>query len=105
MINVASKNSTIACICCLANVFTEQLPSNERKDTQTDTQAVGRDYGVLCWDGFVCHDIHIIVHKDGSDIQKSIAGLTDSQQGDLISLHLFFKITEKANKTKMLGID
>jgi hypothetical protein len=42
----------------------------------------------------------IIVHKDGSGIQKSIGGLTDRQQGDLISLPLFFKIRKIGKKLR-----
>jgi hypothetical protein len=41
--NDASNNSSIvACIRCSGNVFTEPLPSNEMRDTHTDTQTDGR---------------------------------------------------------------
>jgi hypothetical protein len=39
----ASSSSIVACIRCRGNVFTEPLPSKERKDTHTDTQTDGRD--------------------------------------------------------------
>jgi hypothetical protein len=36
-------SSIVACVRCPGNVFTEQLPSNERRDTYTGTQSDGRD--------------------------------------------------------------
>jgi hypothetical protein len=41
-------------ICCRSNVFTEPLPSNERRDTHTLT---GGRFEVRRWDGLKCHDI------------------------------------------------
>jgi hypothetical protein len=37
--------SIVACICCLGNVFTESLPSNGRRDTQTQ-RLMGEIYEV-----------------------------------------------------------
>jgi hypothetical protein len=42
--NDESSNSSIAAyILCLGKVFTEPLPSNDRRGTHTDTQTDGRD--------------------------------------------------------------
>jgi hypothetical protein len=49
--NEASNySSVVACIRCGVNVFTEPLPSNDRRDTHTDT---GR------WEGFMKHAVEM----------------------------------------------
>jgi hypothetical protein len=59
----ASNNSFIvSCIYCRGSVFTEPLPSNDRRDTHTDINMEG-----ICevrhWDGLRCHDVHTKFHK------------------------------------------
>jgi hypothetical protein len=39
----ANNSSIVACIRCRGNVFTEPLPSNDRRDTLKDTQTDGTD--------------------------------------------------------------
>jgi hypothetical protein len=52
------------CIRCRGNVFTEQLPGNDRGIHIKTHRLIGGIYEVRHWDGLRCHDIHTKFHKD-----------------------------------------
>jgi hypothetical protein len=41
--DASNISSIVACIPCRGNAFTEPLPSNDRRDTNTNSQTDGRD--------------------------------------------------------------
>jgi hypothetical protein len=56
-------NSSVVCIYCRWNMFTEPLPCSEKRDTSTG-RLMGGIYEVRRWDVFRCCDIHTKFHKD-----------------------------------------
>jgi hypothetical protein len=71
--------------------FTESLPSNDRRDTQTP-RLMGRTYEVCCWDWHRCHDTHTKFHKNLFRHSKVNRGnpQTQRQHGYHTSLLSFF---------------
>jgi hypothetical protein len=52
--NDALKSSSIVvCIRCRGKPFTEKLPSNDRRDTHTDTETDGKEYAVEMGSGSI----------------------------------------------------
>jgi hypothetical protein len=72
--------------CC--NVFTEPLPSND-----TDTQTGGRDLWSTALRWARCHDVYTKFNKNCLSYSK-VDGARDTQNGDRISLYLFFQNKE-----------
>jgi hypothetical protein len=88
------------CLAMKAEIhFTEPLPSNDRRDTQTH-KLNGRSCETRRWDVLRFHDIIRSFIKISSGIQKLIRGdiQTDRQHGDRISLFLFFQNKESRLK-------
>jgi hypothetical protein len=79
--------------------FTEPLPSNDRRDTQTP-RLMGGTYEVCCWDGDRCHDIHIEFHKNWFGHSEVNMGnsQTHRQHGYRISLLSLFQNKESKLK-------
>jgi hypothetical protein len=95
------------CVCILwrDNLFTEPLPSNDRRIHVQTHKLMGGIYEVRRWDGFKCHDTHTKSHKDWSRHSK-VNGTggesrTHRQHGNLISLFLFFIFQYKESRIKM----
>jgi hypothetical protein len=59
----AQKTVSQTILRCRGNVFTEPLPSNDRRDTQTH-RLMGGIYELCLSDGHKCHDIHTKFHND-----------------------------------------
>jgi hypothetical protein len=77
-------------ICCVGNVFTEPLPSNDRG---IHIQRVFKKYAVEMGSGAMVYVRSFI--ETGSGIQQFIWRInshTGAQPGDLISLLYFFEI-------------
>jgi hypothetical protein len=80
--------------------FTEPLPSNDRRDTHTDTQTEGfMKYVVEMGSSVMTYIPNFI--KIGSGIRKLIGGYsqTHRQHEDRITLFSFFEIRESRLKT------
>jgi hypothetical protein len=63
--------------------FTKPLPSNDRRDTHTDTQTDGGIYEVCLWDWLRCHDRHTKFHKNWlrhSKVDRGIHAHTDRME-------------------------
>jgi hypothetical protein len=83
------------CIRCHVEVFTVQLPSNNRGIYIRTHRLMGGIYEVRRWDGITCRDIHTKFHKYGSGIKKLMGGDAQiyRQYDDRINrLLYFFKI-------------
>jgi hypothetical protein len=90
------------CTLCRGNVFTKPLPSNH-KGIHVH-KLMGGIFEVRCWDGLRCHDIHTESHKDWFRHSQVDGGYTDveTQQGDRISLLLFFLNKESRLRIKLI---
>jgi hypothetical protein len=83
----------------LGKVFTEPLPNNTHIEAN---RLMGGVYKVRRSDGPRCHDIHIKFHRELFSHSKVDSGgdtRAHRQQGDLISLLLFFQ--NKESRLKM----
>jgi hypothetical protein len=91
------------CVRCSVNVSTEPMPSNKRGIQICTHRLMGGICEGRSWDGLRCHDIHINFHKDWFTLTKvdgkGLDSQTHRQQGELISLILFFQ--NKESRLKM----
>jgi hypothetical protein len=86
------------CIRCRGKVFTEPLPTNDRRIHIQTHRLMGGIYEIFCWDGLRCHDIHTNFHKDWFRHSKADSGTagtpTHRQDTARIGLLLFFENKE-----------
>jgi hypothetical protein len=69
-----------ACIRCRGDVFTEPLPSNDKRIQMETHRLMGGIYELRRWDGLRCRNIHTEFHKDWFKHSKvNSGGYTDTQ--------------------------